>query len=185
MPLPFVEAEYNVLNKGVLVNFGYTFWKHDPNPLVIVSDVFVDRIRGVNLHYLTFRYIRDLLKNYCDKNYFSYRFIKHDQFVVNAFRTYKKQGITMMKRLDCEVLIALLTRVRSFNPQEMEAIRQEIEKQLKAETNPNATELANQFQGNIMTPQTGFEALSKPMRQDARRAFRIGEQSPQIIPPGK
>jgi hypothetical protein len=178
MPLPFVEAEFNVLNKGALINFGYTFWKHDPNPLIIVSDVFPDRIRGVNLHYLTFRYIKGLLNSYCDKNYFSYRFIKHDRFIVNSFRTYKKEGITMMKRLDCNVLMTLLTKVRSFNPQEMESIRQEVERQLKAQTNPAAEDLANQLKTNILTPQTGFTPLAKDMRQDARRAFRPGEQPP-------
>lgn len=186
--LPFKKTIYKTLAKGALANFGYTFYKHDPSPLVIVTDVFADRIRGVNLHYLTYRYMKGMLAPYCGNPGFSYRFIKHDQFVVNAFRTYKKIGIRGLKILDCNIINNALTKVRSFNPQELNVIRQEIQKQLQAQLNPTAEQLAQQYQDEILRPQPqkGFVPLDKGKQQDGRRAFRVNptvNQPGPMIPP--
>lgn len=183
--LPFKKIIYRTVAKGALVNFNYMYWKHDPYPLVIVTDVFQDRIRGVNLHYLTYRYMKGLLGNFCGKQDFSYRYIKHDKFIVNAFRTYKKQGIRQLKMLDCDVINSALMQVRSFNPKELEAIRQSIEKQLRTQLNPTAEQMAKQYKQEIITPQgeKGFMPLGRPQRQDARRAFRPSQEGP--LPPSK
>lgn len=176
--LPFKRSYYKTLKKGALVWFNYTFWKHDNTPLVLVTDVMGDRIRGVNLHYLTLRYMKGLLQSYCGKDFFSYRFIKHDQFMVNAFRTYKKSGIRQLNILDCDVLNNSLQNVRSLNPQQVDAIRQQIQQQLQQQLNPTAEQLAQKFQQQIV-PQTGqgFTPLQRDQRQDARRKFT--PQSPE------
>ena len=171
--LPFKKAYYKTLQKGSLVSFNYDYWRHDKTPLAIITDVSGDRIRGVNLHYLTFRYIKQVLQNYCGKPDFSYRYIKHDKFIVNAFRTYKKAGIRQLKILDCEVINTALKTVRSFNPQEMNFIRQTIQQQLQAQLNPTAQQLAQQFQQQMLQPQPqqGFMPLQPAKQQDGRRAF--------------
>ena len=162
--LPFKKTTYKTLGRGALASFSYLYWKHDPSPLCIVTDVFADRIRGVNLHYLTYRYMKGILGNYCGKQDFSYRYIMHDNFAVNAFRTYKKQGIQQLKILDCDIINNALMQVRSFNPKELDAIRQEIEKQLQAQLNPTAENLAKQYQQEILTPRgdQGFMPLAQP-----------------------
>lgn len=172
--LPFKKSEHQQLLKGVLASFQYSLFKHDPSPLIIVSDVFGDRIRGINLHYLTYRYMKSLLSNYCGKPDFSYRYIKFDKFVVNSFRTYKKIGIQNLNLLDCGIINTQLTKIRSFNPQELNVIRQEIEKQLHAQINPTAADIANTYQNEILTPQAdkGFMPLQKDKQQDGRRTFK-------------
>jgi hypothetical protein len=183
--LPFKRSYYKTLSKGALCAFNYSFWKHDPSPLVIVTDVWGDRIRGVNLHYLTYRYMKGILANYCGKAFFSYRFIVADPFIVSAFRTYKKSGLTQLKILDCGILNNVLTQVRSFNPQELNYIKQSIQQQLQTQLNPTAEQMAQQYQQEMISPQPqkGFMPLVKDQRQDARRAFRASVPSPIIPPP--
>lgn len=128
-----------LIKKGDLIRFNYTFWIHDPYPLVVVTDVFNgNMIRGVNLHYLTFPYIRNLLKIGCNNLSFSYRNISGDAYIVNAFRSYKWQGIRQVKKLDCAFILNLMSLVRSFDPQQVKAIRQEIMRQIRREVNPPA-----------------------------------------------
>lgn len=170
--LPFRRVYYKTLGKGSLISFRYAFWKHDPTPLVLVTDTGIDRIRGINLRYLTYRYVRSVLQNYCGKNFFSYRYIMHDQFMVNAFRTYKRAGMSQIQMLDCDVLGNVLGKIRTFNPQELQYIQKEIQRQLKAQANPSAEEMAQQYQDIFAKQQPGFAALPKPMTQDARLKFR-------------
>src|SRR3954464_1790502 len=66
-----LEVKNQLLGKGSLVLFKYENWKHDPYPLVLVSRRYADgRIAGINLHYLTFRYIKNLLNRYSSSRSF-------------------------------------------------------------------------------------------------------------------
>ena len=135
------------VQRGDLIRFNYTFWIHDPYPLVIVTDVSNgNMVRGVNLHYLTFPYIKTLLNLGCRNLSFSYRNISGDAYIVNAFRSYKWQGIRQVKKLDCAFILNVMSLVRSFDPQQVKVIRQEIMRQIKREVNPpaKATVLTNQ-----------------------------------------
>lgn len=143
--VPFKAAPYNNLIKGGLLNFQYIFWKHDPVPLILITDVFVDKIRGVNLHYLSFSYIRRILQQYCGKMALSYTHIKGDAYLVNAFRTYKRTGIKNMQVLDCNTINTQLMGRKSYNPQEMKAIRENIKEQLRRSVNPNAEQMAKEY----------------------------------------
>lgn len=129
--------------KGSLCTFNYVFHKpgHDPYPLVIVTDVaFGPRqdVRGVNLHYLTFPYVKRLLQPNCNNPNFSYGNIKGDEYIVSAFRQYKRNGIRQIKKLDCAFLLNVLASVRSFDPNEVEAIRKSVREQIRRLTNPQA-----------------------------------------------
>ena len=73
---PFRRVYQKTIGKGSLIHFQYLNWHHDPYPLTLVSAVYKGPPRpglvaGVNLHYLTFKFIRALIKQYCGKM-FSY-----------------------------------------------------------------------------------------------------------------
>lgn len=109
---------------------------HDPYPLIIVCDIWADRMRGVNLHYLTFPYIKNLLQAHCEDRTMSYSYIKSDKFMRDAFRTYIRRGVSRVKKLDCEILLTVLGTVRStFGTNEIENMRNYIRESLKAQMN--------------------------------------------------
>jgi hypothetical protein len=146
----FRRVYYKTIQRGALTTFQYMYWKHDPYPLVLCSGIYQDgRVAGVNLHYLTFKYIKYLIQQYCGKQ-FSYPLIKGNMYIYNAFRTYKRDGLRMTKLLDCEFLMTMLGSVRSFRPNEIEAIRQEVQRQLRARMNPTADDAVEEYTSTIV-----------------------------------
>lgn len=130
------------IGKGSLASFSYTFVKpganHDPYPLVLITDVWPNYIRGINIHYLTFPTIKRILVPNCNNQTFSYANIRNNSYIVSAFRQYKRNGIRQIKKLDCSFLTNVLASVRTFNPNEVEAIRQSIRNQIRQLTNTQA-----------------------------------------------
>ena len=172
--LPFRRVYYKSLKKGSLVYAQYIFWSHDPNPLFLVTDnphpKYPDQIRGVNLHYLTFRFVKSLLQLYCGKG-FDFKYIMHNPYIVQAFRSYKKAGLRNLQLLDCEVINLQFQerrRADKYNPQELKIIRDQLRQQLEKLTHPRASELAGQY-ADMLNTQQGFQ---QPFQQDARFAFR-------------
>lgn len=127
-----------IANKGSLVTFFYNYWKNDPKPLVIITDVFNDIIRGINLHYLTPAYIRVQLQQSCDNRSFSYANFKTDSYIVQAFRSYKRSGIQYLHKIDCSFLQQVLKVSRTINPAEVEQIRQKIHEMMNNPVLPEA-----------------------------------------------
>jgi hypothetical protein len=179
----FKRIYHKTIKPGSLITFQYLFWQHDPYPLVLCAGIYKDgRVAAVNTHYLTFKYIKYLIQQYCGKQ-FSYSLIKGNRYIYNAFRSYKRDGIRMAKLMDCEFLMTLLGTVRSFNPTEIEAIRQEIQRQLRARLNKSADEATEEYSGIVVpnpnhpkyTDIQGYEPLS-----------RYGEPEwPRSVPPLK
>jgi hypothetical protein len=174
--LPFRRVYYKSLKKGSLVYAQYLFWAHDANPLILVTDnphpKYPDQIRGVNLHYLTFKYVKSLLQLYCGKE-FDFKYIAHDPYIVQAFRTYKRAGLRNLQLLDCEVINLQFQerrRAYKYNPQELKIIRDQLRQQLERLAHPRASELAGQY-AEMLNTQQGFQA---PPQQDARRAYQPG-----------
>lgn len=129
----------DIVKKGSLIAFGYTFWQHDPYPLLIVTDFIPgQRLRGVNLHYLTFPYIRNLLRVGANNAGFSYGNIRGDSYLVNAFRSYKPQGVQQIKMLDASFILTIMATVRSFDPTQIQTIRKAVQDQIRQEINPKA-----------------------------------------------
>ena len=133
------------ITQGSLVYFSYANYKHDPYPLIIVTDIFKNSIRGVNLHYLTFQYIKNLLHRHCDNMMFSYFNIKQDQYITDAFRTYKRLGIQKLRKLDCKFLLNVLGSVTSFDPAEVEQMRVYVREQLQRQVTPRANEMTQEY----------------------------------------
>jgi hypothetical protein len=137
----------NRITRGSLISFHYprSFAMipniiHDPYPMVIITDIWPKYIRGVNLHYLTFPYVKRLLTNYGGKS-FSYYNIRSDKYMANAFRMYVRMGVQQPKRLDTEWLMTVLASVRSFDAGELEKIRTNIQQQIQQRLQTKAKDL--------------------------------------------
>ena len=156
----------NRITRGSLISFHYPQSYaiipnviHDPFPMVIITDIWPKYIRGVNLHYLTFPYVKKLLTAYGGKN-FSYFNIKNDSYMANAFRMYVRKGVSQPKRLDTEWMMDVLGSVKSFGPGELEQIRTNIQRQIQARLQTKANEL------------TSYEQWRKQLTQSQQRQFR-------------
>jgi hypothetical protein len=156
LPANQFGPSFQTINKGSLVTFSYLYFKpgHDPTPLVIITDVWRDYIRGVNLHYLTFPYILRLLQPNCDNPRFSYYNIKGDAYIVGAFRQYKRLGIRQIKKLDCAFLLKVLQTVRTLDPTQVDTIRRAVRDQINRTVNPPAQSTEEQPLGTTGTPGT-------------------------------
>ncbi len=138
-PLGQATSLDTTVRKGSLISFNYSFWVHDPYPLIIVTDLLPNnRVRGVNLHYLSYVYIKTLLRGSLQIGGLSYGNIKSDKYITNAFRSYKWMGIRQIKKLDCNFLLTVMATVRSFDPNQVRAIRESIQAQISREANPKA-----------------------------------------------
>jgi len=154
-PLERVPAnQYGIsvkkIMKGTLISFSYPSSHairpniiHDPYPMVIVTDIWPKYIRGVNLHYFVFPYVKDILNRGAGNPGFSYLHIRSDKYLANAFRMYVRDGIKRARILDSDFLMTILNNVRSFSPSELERIRQEIESQIQERLQVKADELTS------------------------------------------
>jgi hypothetical protein len=129
------QKTLKIVGKGSIITFQYVgqtkYRIHDPYPMVIVSDIFTEQIRGVNMNYLTLPYMKGLVMSYANNQRFSYAYIKGDQYIVGAFRSYKRAGISQLRMLDTGFLRDLLKVVRSLEPGEIEQMRAQVERLLQ------------------------------------------------------
>lgn len=137
--------------KGSLVSFRYTFWRNDATPLVIISDnnMNVGKLCGINLHYLTFPYIRQLLGMSANNPDFSYKSISGDDYVKKAYRSYKWSGVAGLRMMDHRFLLKVMNMVRSYDPAEVQIIRRQVQEQLRQQINPKASQITNLNQPEI------------------------------------
>lgn len=154
-PNPRLASNY-AIKKGNLVTFNYSFWKKDPYPLVIISQVLPsNKIFGINLHYLTFNYIKKLLKN-CGNPLFSYsNSIKGDNYLKDAYRSYKWSGVRQVKVLNCDFLLNIISTIRNSDPAEVQIIRKNVQEQIRQQINPKSYEVNVKTLNNKDTPQMG------------------------------
>jgi hypothetical protein len=175
------------ITRGTLLSFHYPHSLanppnriHDSYPMIIVTDIWPKYIRGVNLHYLNFHYVKLLLNVLGEKPSATYssQYIKGDINVrggkdsAGAFRTYFRSGIQMPKKLDVEFLKMILTQVRSFAPNEVERIRNEIEAQIQQRLQARADELSS-FEAakkEAIKRSQNFNELRAALSQSQRRA---------------
>lgn len=143
-PNPRTLGNFGV-RKGSLVSFNYVFWRNDAYPLVVVSDNALanGKLWGVNLHYLTFPYIRRLMGISRNNPAFSYTSISGDMYMKKAFRSYKWQGIRQLKVLDPKFLMDVMSAVRSYDPAEVQIIRRQVQEQIARRVNPKASQMTN------------------------------------------
>lgn len=157
----------NQITKGSLISFHYPISFaiipniiHDHYPMVILTDIWPNYIRGLNLHYLTFPYVKKILEMYGGNTSFSYANIKPDAYLANAFRMYVRAGVQKPRKLDTEWLKTVLREVRSFAPGEIEKIRANIQQQIANRLQAKAKEL------------TAYEQWRKQLTESQKRQFR-------------
>lgn len=151
------------INKGSLISFNYTKWKHDPYPLVLITDITPGvKLRGVNLHYMTFNSIKTIIKNSCSNPGFSYSNIRGDKYIISAFRSYEWASIRQIKRFDCNVLLNIMATVRNYDPSESKAIREAVQQQLKQVVNTKADSMTTTTTTTTNVPQPTTQINQTP-----------------------
>lgn len=140
----------NTLGRGSLIAFSYPMSQaqrpnviHDPYPLLIVTDIWPQYVRGVNLHYLTFPYIKRVLTQNSNNRTFSYYNVRPDKYLASAFRMYFRTGMSKIRVMDTSFLVQLLNGIRSWSESEIERVRQEVRQQIRQRLQAKASELAN------------------------------------------
>ncbi len=139
------------ITKGSLISFHYPVSMarepnmiHDPYPMLIISDITPKYVLGVNLHYLTYRYIQTILQNNVGNASFSYSTnIKPDPYMSKAFRSYVRVGMSSIKSLDKKRLFDILKTVKSFGTNDVEEIRAKIQQQIQNRLQVKADELGS------------------------------------------
>lgn len=143
-PTPVIPTP-KIVHKGSIVSFHYMGQRvgkmvHDPYPLILVSDIFSDAIRGVNLNYLTVPYVKSMIDRFLERP-FSYSLIKGDSYISGgkdnpgAFRTYKRNGISQLRMMDSGFLRGIAAVSRTLDPNELDQIRMQIEEMMKFQIN--------------------------------------------------
>lgn len=160
------------IGRGSLVTFSYPYSQavrpnviHDPYPLVIVTDIWPRHLRGVNLHYITFPYIKNILQSNCGNSSYSYFQVKGDRYIADAFRMYYRSGMSNVKVMDCSFLLNILGAVRSWSETEIEAVKQSIQKQIQQKLQQKADD---------MTKASQEQSLSFPQNQ------QVGKMAAQV-----
>ncbi len=185
------------ITRGSLISFHYPMSYaiipniiHDPYPLVIITDIWPRYIRGLNLHYLTFPYVKRILTTFGGRPFNYQMHVKPDRYMANAFRMYVRGGIRQPKRLDTEWLTTVLDSVRSFSPGEIEKIRMNIQKQIQQRLQAKANELTSyeQWRAQLNQPQQRQlqgktqqiqDMLTSGVNQNLVYPNQIGNQLPQ------
>jgi len=132
------------ITAGSLVRFTYLYAKpgHDQTPLVLLTAPIpykVNYLRGINLNYLTFPTIKGLLQSFAENTSFSYRQnLKGSEYIVSAFRQYKRPGVSGIQKLNSAFLLNTLACARSVDPNEIEAIRRVVREQIRRVVNEQA-----------------------------------------------
>ncbi len=137
------NSQNNNIIRGSLIIFNYSFWKNDPRPLVIVTDYNLNgKMRGINLHYLTYPYIKNILNIASNsQGGFSYNNIKNDSYITNSFRSYKWNGISQIKKFDLAFINKMIDNARGFDPTQIQSIRQSVNQQMQQEYVQGADQL--------------------------------------------
>jgi hypothetical protein len=176
-------APNTTIGRGSLISFNYPrsmSYKpnrlHDPTPILIISDIQPTYIRGVNLHYLTVPYLKTfLLSNGRNTNFNYATNIKPDKYLADSFRMYYRLGMQQQRKLDVSFLMQLLSVVRSFSPDELERIRNELRQQIQRRVQIKAAELnayaewQNQTRAKPMTQtpmQQSVAPVSMPVQNE-------------------
>lgn len=153
----------NSIGPGSLVVFNYLYWKHDAQPMVLVSGTYprTKTIAGLNMHYFTYKYAKSILNMFGGKAGFGYRNISGNSYVASAFRSYKMAGVRNVRALDMNILKDILNKVRSYNQADQERIRNEVRSQLNQQVNQSADDLASEYQSMVVPKPYGDYGLNK------------------------
>lgn len=133
------------VNAGDLISFPYRFWRNDPHPIVVVDKIKPGiYVRGVNIHYLPFNEFQTLVGISANNPSFNYQQnVKGRPYLAASVRTYKYSGIDMsrLEILDYQFVMQVMSLVRTYDPMEVEKMRQIVSEQLNTQVNPRAADI--------------------------------------------
>jgi len=142
----------NRIQRGSLISFMYPismaikqgYQIRDIKPMLIVTHIGQRSVQGVNLHYLTLPYLRAIVLNHGGDQSFSWHSrVKADAYLADAYRMYIRQGIQKPKILDIDWLKKVLFEIQSFDPNQLKAIRNNIQKQIQQKLQAKANQLTS------------------------------------------
>jgi len=119
-PLPTAQG----VMPGNVLSFHYSLYRHDPYPVVLILEDQGVYLFGINLHYLTFPQIQAVFKQFA--NFVSYEALKNFPNITQAFRKYKKTGITHPRVKSLESIIQRMKVPRLYPEDEVQHIRDRV-----------------------------------------------------------
>lgn len=137
----------NQIKVGSIVSFKYSFFKHDPNPTVMVTKVDNKNnvLVGINIHYLTYNDIKRLLSpkeiNACKNKALGYPLLKGKAYIIKGFRVYKGNGVQSLKYLDCDKMLQMMGLKAIMKTKQNKEIKEDVEKQINRKTNVKVKEI--------------------------------------------
>lgn len=181
------------ITRGSLISFHYpqSYARvpnviHDHYPMIIVTDVWPKYIRGVNLHYITFPFIKNLLQQHGGNQNFSYFNIRSNKYLARSFRMYVRMGIQRPKKLDTDFLLNVLGTARSIDPTEVDKVRNVIQAQIQQRLQVKANELQSyeDWRSNLSKNQkSSFDRKVRDIRNTLQGGYNRGiVQSPENYP---
>lgn len=162
------------LPRGMIITFRYASWKHDPNPIVIVTKAIrpfygqPGLIQGININYLVFNYFRRTILKRCGDVTFSYRNIVNNMYLRTAFRRYKwtDTNVQNMMYFDCNAIKEKAKVVNAFDQSQVKPIKDYLKEQLAQPVNqPKAGQM----------PQSGIAPVATTGPQSAMGAPKTGQ----------
>lgn len=140
------------VGRGSLISFQYPvsmavmpgYQIRDIKPMLIIANIGQRYISGVNLHYLTLPYLRAIILNHGgDQNFSWYGRVRADEYLAQSYRLYVRRGMHRPKVLDVEWLKKVLFEVQTFDPNQLKAIRDNIQKQIQQRLQAKADQLTS------------------------------------------
>lgn len=164
---------------------------HDPYPLLIVTDIWPNFVRGVNLHYMTFPYIKKILNDSRLTPYSYYNNVRADKYIASAFRMYYRMGMSKVKLMDVDFLLRVLGAVKSFSENEIEMVKQQIRNQIRERLQVKATELSQFTESQQRQIQRKAAEMQQTIQGGVERGlmfpqqFKVGQNPANFeLPPG-
>ena len=154
------------LPRGTIVTFQYASYKHDPQPIVIVTEAWFPQfgkagyIQGVNLNYVVLDYFVKVVLKRCGDPNFGYFAMKNNSYLRLAFRKYKwtNTNVLNMRYLDCNSVKEIALQINKYDPANSKAAKEAAKKALEQQMQPTGQPKAAEMQGTQpgITPQAGI-----------------------------
>ena len=174
-------------SRGRVISFMYSWYKHDPYPVIITTGLLSNgRIGGLNIRYLPFPVFRTLLNVWAGNPGFSYQaVVKQAPLLRRAFRTYKIQGIRNAKAIDWKAMLSVLSIIRSYSPEEMEAIKQAVDNQILARQPEIINEIFGQAAARMASAAQAMQMAQVQQAAQMQQATQAPQNAvlPQTIAP--
>jgi len=130
------------LPPGTICKARYLFPHKDPLPcILVIGQNKYNNLQAINLRWLLPHFVAQTLRmaGGSGVNYLSVRGTPN---ILEGYRTYKVKGLRNVRVFDTDFMRDVLRSIQTISPNEIAAIRQEIERQLAERLNPTAASLA-------------------------------------------